>query len=142
MASVKKTRTRLDTVSAGFWFVLAIAVCYGATLLGLGRASEPGSGFILFWSGLILALLALLVLVDSLRQGEAKHHESGGISWPKVFLVLAVLVVYGLVLEKLGFIVTTFLLLSLLLGISGEAKWLTVLAVASGAALSTFALFD
>jgi hypothetical protein len=45
-------------------------------------------------------------------------------------------------LERVGFILTTFLLLTLLLGISDEPKWPTVLALASGAALGSYALFD
>jgi len=142
MDSAKKTNLRLDTVSAAFWFALAGAVCYGASLLGLGSAGEPGSGFILFWSGLILAVLSLVVLAESIRAAGETRHESGSISWPKVFLVLAALVLYGLLLERLGFILTSFLLLSFLLGISDEAKWPTVLTVATGAALGSFVLFD
>ena len=32
--------------------------------LGLGRASDPGSGFILFWTGLIMAGLSVALLVS------------------------------------------------------------------------------
>jgi putative tricarboxylic transport membrane protein len=142
MDSAKKIRRKLDTVSAAFWFALAGAVCYGAVLLGLGTAGEPGSGFILFWSGVILAALSLVVLADSIRETGEARHEPGSISWPKVFLILAALVFYGLLLERLGFILTSFLLLSFLLGISEEAKWTTVLSVAIAAALASFALFD
>jgi putative tricarboxylic transport membrane protein len=142
MDSAKKIKSRLDTLSAAFWFALAGAICYGAVLLGLGSAGEPGSGFILFWSGVILAALALVVLADSIRETGEARHELGSTSWPKVFLILAALVFYGLLLERLGFIFTSFLLLSFLLGISEEAKWPTVLSVAIAAALGSFALFD
>lgn len=136
------TKRRLDTISAVFWFVLAGAVCYGASLLGLGGAGAPGSGFILFWSGLILAILSLVILANSFRAASETPHMLGSIRWPKVFLILGALVLYGLLLERVGFILTTFLLLTLLLGISDEAKWPTVLSLASGAALGSYALFD
>lgn len=139
---VKSISARVDAISAVFWFALSAAVCYGASLLGLGSASEPGSGFILFWSGVILGILSLAVLANSIRAGGDKPHDFGAIRWTKVFLVLSALVLYGLSLERLGFILTTFLLLSFLLSISDEAKWPAVLVVASSGALGSFALFD
>jgi putative tricarboxylic transport membrane protein len=142
MDSVKMTRRTLDMVSAVFWFALALFVCYRATLLGLGGASEPGSGFIFFWSGLIMACLSLAVLVDSLQGVIEERPALAGTNWPKLFLVLLGLVLYGLLLERVGFVVTTFVLLIFLLRIGEETRWPTVLTVASVAAFSSFALFD
>lgn len=139
---VKTIEGRVDAISAVFWFALSGAVCYGASLLGLGSVSEPGSGFILFWSGVILALLSLVVFARSALTGGDKAHDFGAIRWPKVFFVLAVLVLYGLSLERLGFVLATFLLLSFLLSLSDEARWPAVLVAASGGALGSFALFD
>ena len=140
---MKKTKRTLDTVSALFWFALALLVCYRATLLGLGSATDPGSGFIFFWSGLIMAFLSLMVIADSLRTTSAEGQASSATNWPKISLVLTALVLYGLLLERLGFVPTTFVLLSFLLRIGGgEVKWPTALAVACAAVLSSFALFD
>jgi len=89
-----------------------------------------------------MAFLALIVLADSLREVSEERQEFSGTNWRKVFLVLAALVFYGLLLEKLGFVLTTFVLFSFLLWISAETKWLTLLAVASAAALGSYALFE
>jgi putative tricarboxylic transport membrane protein len=140
--SVKKTKRTLDRVGALFWFVLALVICYRAASLGVGSASEPGPGFIFFWSGVTMAFLALLVFADSLRVGSEDGPKFIGINWPKVLLVLAALLLYGLLLERFGFVVTTFALMCFLLWISDVTKWPTVLAVAGGAALGSFALFD
>ena len=142
MDSVKKTSRTLDIASALFWFALALFVCYRATLLGLGRASEPGSGFIFFWSGLFMACLSLAVLIGSLQGVVEERQGPIGTNWLKLFLVLTALVLYGLLLERLGFIATTFMLLIFLLRIDAETRWPAILAVASGAALSSFILFD
>jgi hypothetical protein len=88
-----------------------------------------------------MAFLSLIVLADSLRDVGEEDQKFSGTNWPKVFLVLSALVLYGLLLEKLGFVLTTFALLSFLLGISDETKWPSVLAVASVTALSSFAVF-
>ena len=132
----------LDTISSVVWFALAAAVCYGASVLGLGSAGAPGSGFILFWSGVILAILSLVVLAGSRRAARETRHDLDTIRWPRVLAVLAGLVLYGLLLERLGFIPTTFLLLIFLLAMSDEADWRAVLAVAGGGAFVSFALFD
>jgi putative tricarboxylic transport membrane protein len=140
--SAPKTKTRLDAVSAVFWFALALVICYRSTLLGVGSANEPGSGFIFFWSGVIMALLALIILAGSLRDSGDEARALIDIRWRKVSLVLAALVLYALGLEKFGFVLTTFALLSFLLWIGNEARWPIFFAVAGAAALGSFVLFD
>lgn len=117
-------------------------MCYRASRLGLGSATDPGPGFIFFWSGLILALLSLMLFIGSLRQVNAEAQEIKGTNWLKVSLVLASLVLYAFLLEKLGFVFSTFALLSFILGLSEGKKWPRILAVASVAALGSFALFE
>jgi putative tricarboxylic transport membrane protein len=142
MDSVKKTRRTLGIVSAFFWFALALFVCYRASLLGVGSASEPGSGFIFFWSGVIMAFLSLAILTLSLRGVIEERQTRVEANWPKLFLVLVALVLYGLLLERLGFVVTTFMLLIFLLKIGDQTRWPAVLTVAAVASLSNFVLFD
>lgn len=139
---MKKTRITLDTCSALFWFGIGVVVCFGANRLGIGSATDPGSGFIFFWSGLILALLSLMLFTDSLREVTLEAQEIKGTNWGKVSLVLASLVLYALFLEKLGFVFTTFVLLSFILGLSEGKKWPRILGVASAATLASFALFE
>lgn len=132
----------LELWNSLFWFALGLLVCYGASRLGIGSATDPGSGFIFFWSGLILAVLSLVLFTDSLREGAAEAQESKGTNWVKISLVLASLVLYAVFLEKLGFVVTTFVLLSFLLGLSEDKKWPRVVGIASAAALGSFAVFE
>ncbi len=139
---MKRTRVTRDTWSALFWFALGLLVCYGGSRLGVGRVTDPGSGFIFFWSGFVLALLSLMVFTDSLREVTPEAQEIGGTNWAKISLVLGALVLYALVLEKLGFILVTFVLLSVLLRLSGGTGWLRVLGISSAAALGSFALFE
>ena len=89
-----------------------------------------------------MALLSLTVLAESLREVGKEGDEFSGTHWPKLFLVLAALILYGLFLEKLGFVLTTFLLFSFLLWISEETKWPMILTVAGAAALGSYALFE
>jgi putative tricarboxylic transport membrane protein len=139
---VKRTKINNAGASAIFWVAAGILACYGATRLGLGSVTDPGAGFIFFWSGLILVFLSLLVLVDSIRSGADMPADMGKINWAKIVLILLSLVLYGYFLERLGFVLTTFVLLSFLLGWVESTHWGRALAVAGAAALACFGIFE
>jgi len=139
---VKRTKTTADSASALFWVVVGILACYGATRLGLGNVTEPGAGFIFFWSGLILVILSFMVLVQSVRSTEDTVQDTAEINWPKIALVLLSLLLYGFFLERLGFVFSTFVLMSFLLGWIEGTNWARSLTVASAAALASYAIFE
>jgi putative tricarboxylic transport membrane protein len=139
--SVKKIKITADAGSGIFWLVWALLVCHGASQLGLGSVTDPGAGFIFFWSGVILALLALVLMAGFLSETNAADRPAVGTDWRKVLLVLAALVLYAFVLEKIGFAFSTFFLLSFLLRVSGTS-WPRTVAVALSAAVGTFSLFE
>jgi len=63
-------------------------------------------------------------------------------NWAKIALVLLSLLLYAYFLERLGFAVTTFVLLSFLLGWIERMHWTRSVGVASAAALACFAIFE
>ena len=139
---MKKTKITADRASAFFWIVVGILACYGATGLGLGSIAEPGAGFIFFWSGLILVILSFMVWVQPLRSTEDTVQETAEIHWPKIALVLLSLLLYGFLLERLGFVISTFLLMSFLLGWIEDTNWARSFAVAGAAALASYGIFE
>jgi putative tricarboxylic transport membrane protein len=140
--SAKRTKIITGSTSALFWVAVGILTCYGATRLGLGSVTEPGPGFIFFWSGLILMILSFIVIADSVRSSEDSVQEMGKMNWAKIVLVLLSLLFYAFFLERLGFVLTTFVLLSFLLGWSERTNWARSLEVASATALVSYAIFE
>ncbi len=141
MDSAKKTSIAAASVAL-FWFALGTLLCYGATRLGVGTVSEPGSGFIFFWSGLILVVLSLITFAESLRNGEEASRGIGAMSWGKIAFVLLALLSYAFFLEKLGFVLTTFVLMSFLLAMIEGKHWSKSLGVAIAAAAGSYAMFE
>ena len=139
---MKTTKTLAAGVSALFWVAVGLLTCYGATRLGLGSVTEPGVGFIFFWSGLILVILSLIVLADSIRSSEDTVREMGEMNWAKIALVLLSLLLYAFFLERLGFVLTTFVLMSFLLGCIEGTNWVRSAGVAAAAALASYAIFE
>ena len=142
MDSVKRTKTIAASVGALFWIAVGLLACFGATRLGLGNVTEPGAGFIFFWSALILVILSLIVLADSIRASEDTVREMGEMNWTKIALVLFSLLLYAFFLERLGFVLTTFVLMSFLLGCVEGTNWFRSLGVACAAAMASYAMFE
>ena len=142
MDSVKRTKTIAAGAGALFWIAVGLLACYGATRLGLGSVTDPGAGFIFFWSGLVLMILSLIVLADSLRSSEDTVREMGEMNWTKIALVLLSLLLYAFFLERLGFVLTAFVLMSFLLGCVEGTNWFRSLGVAGAAALASYGLFE
>ena len=137
-------RTKAIAASAGmlFWIAVGLLACYGASRLGVGSIPDPGAGFIFFWSGLVLIILSLLVFADAVRSSEGTVRPMPEINWPKIALVLFSLLLYAFFLERLGFVLTTFVLMSFLLGCIQGAGWFRSFGIAGAAALTTYAMFE
>jgi putative tricarboxylic transport membrane protein len=139
---VKRTKPIAAGAGAFFWVAVGLLACYGASRLGIGSVAEPGAGFIFFWSGLVLMILSLIVLADSVRSSEDTVRRISKMNWPKITLVLFSLLLYAFFLEILGFVLTTFVLMSFLLGCIEGTGWFRSLGVASAAALTSYAMFE
>jgi putative tricarboxylic transport membrane protein len=102
-------------------------VAAGAIRLGVGSVNKPGAGFIFLWLAVILAGLAVIDLVNNIlennRKSAARKPLWRGFRWGKVILVLAGVGVYAIVLDILGFILSTFLVLLFLFKVVEPFKW-------------------
>ncbi len=137
---------KLDIESSIFWLVISGYVCVRSTKLGLGNVHNPGPGFLFFWSGVVLGVLSIIVMCTSLRKmkEDAQDHEMpfGNVNWPKVISVIGSLMVYGLIIEWLGFLISTILLMGFLLSSIEAKKWYIVIGVSLATAFLSYALFE
>src|SRR5262249_33668488 len=107
-----------------FWLALGGAIAWAGYDLGLGKLHEPGSGFMLFWLGLImLALAACVVLTAALSGGRAISSLWSDTRWGKVLLVVAVLLVFAFAFEAVGFIPGSLALLLFLMFLIDPVDW-------------------
>ena len=112
-----------------FWLAFSIFVGVHAVELGLGTIIKPGPGSIFFWSSVGLGALSVILIIKSVfRKGEATLLRDSwkGLKWGYAVLVIGMLVFYGLVLDKLGFVLSTFLLMSGLFAIGKVRFWVSI----------------
>lgn len=115
------------------WLALGIFIAFQGYDLGLGEAREPGSGFAIFWLGLITAALATSIVLSAVKNGsEDLASLWRGTRWPKVFLVIALLLVFGFLFDTIGFVLCSLVLLLVLMRFVDPVAWPTALIVAFG----------
>lgn len=134
---------RVDCYSSLFWLMVSALICSHAIQLGIGTLSDPGSGFVFLFSGLVIGIFSLLIFILSIREkkGEAPSPFKN-VHWGKLILALLYIFLYGVFLEHIGFLLSTFLLLGLLLRTIESKRWYIILLVALGGAWGTYGIFE
>jgi putative tricarboxylic transport membrane protein len=122
-----------------FWLAVGAFVVWAGRDMGLGRLHEPGPGFAFYWIGILMCGLALAVVGQALVAGGAPLASLwAGTRWGKVLVVVALLLVYGVGFDAIGFIPCTLALLLALMWFVDPVDWRVALIVA---VLATFGVW-
>jgi uncharacterized membrane protein YhaH (DUF805 family) len=123
-----------DLISGLFWMGIGIVFCGGAIKYGIMSSGIPGPGFFPFFSGFILIILSLLVWIPAIKVETRKWHKTTEEKFfpekesiKKILLALIGLCIYGFLLQYLGFLVVTCLLMIFLLIFVVRVSWITIL---------------
>jgi len=126
-----------------FFFLLSIYVCRVSLKLGLGHLQKPGPGFISFWSGVILGILTIMMVIQSIWFDKADRAEEKKekTRWRAIFLSLGALFVSILIFEHLGFIISTLLLVGFLLKCIEKKGWVVTILASLLMTLASYYIF-
>ena len=136
---------KADRISGFFWFIFSIFGAYQSYKLGLGTLHQPGPGFLFFWTGTLLAILSLVVILISFGKpppSEEKESSLGKWNVSKVVFVLSSLFLYALLIEHLGFLIVTLLLFLFLLGVIEKKRWSYTILVSLVVTAMSYLLFE
>jgi putative tricarboxylic transport membrane protein len=116
-----------DRVSSLFWLALGLVSMYGAVQLGLGTLREPGSGFFAFLAGCFISLIALGISLKSFILWRGVHLNFAPLwmeaNWRRPAVIGLLVLGFILALERLGFILSGFLLLLVLFRWVEKFSW-------------------
>lgn len=107
----------IRTLEGICWIGIGIIICILALQFDLGSFHEPGPGFVAFLSGLFLSGIGLVMTISRAvsknRPGQVPDadHTFQIISWPRLTYTTGLLLGYTLLIETLGYILATFLLM-------------------------------
>ena len=134
-----------DVASSLFWLSFSIVICADSIRMGIGTFRNPGMGFMGFWSAALLGILSLALLVQALLKKEETKASPifKGLLWKKVVIIFVALLLYSKLMPILGYLVSTFALMSFLFWVVREGqKWWWSPIYASGITLATFLVFS
>ena len=133
---------KADMITGIVLLVLSGYVIQEAWRMPPSASFGPGSGFLPFWLGVVLAAFATILLVSAWRrQATEKDGEPvfpGKQALLGITLVLVGLAAYIFLIEILGYLVDTFLFIVYLMKVVEREKWPLTLMVA---VITTAALF-
>ena len=127
-----------------FWLALSIVICATALRLGIGALHTPGPGFFLFWSGILIAILAIILRILDYSKKKDRGRTMDlwkGLKWHKVICIMIALFVYILLLPRLGYLIMTFGLLVFLFSIIERSRLGAEVVFALIAVMGTYVLF-
>jgi putative tricarboxylic transport membrane protein len=136
---------KADRISGCFWFLFCLFVVYESYRLGLGTIFQPGPGFLFFWTGIVVAILSLVVILRSFGAQpaeETKEAPTGKRTATQGILVLVALFLYAILMERLGFIIVTLLLFMFLLGVIEKKKWWFAILVSLAVTVLAYLVFE
>jgi putative tricarboxylic transport membrane protein len=103
---------------------LGAFVIWSGLKLKLGTVNEPGSGFVLFYTGVMMCVFAAAIIVAAITQGgPTVGSRWEGARWSKPLAVIACLAAFSVALDPLGFLLSAIPLMVLLLRLIDPVRW-------------------
>ncbi|MDP3910912.1 MAG: tripartite tricarboxylate transporter TctB family protein [Gemmatimonadales bacterium] len=107
--------------------VLGVLVVVAALRMPLGAWSSPGPAFLPVGAGVLLVVLCLAYGINAWRNTEPEYSRKPSPwvieHWRRAVSVMFALLVYALLLDTLGYLVATFLLMVVLLRVLEPPGW-------------------
>lgn len=118
-----------NRIGGFIWLLLGALLCIGSVKLNLGNFHKPGPGFIPFLAGAALALLGFILMFMGPNGAKAEEGSPGKknwreYEWKNVLFPWLFLFGYLLLLQPLGFLLTSFLFLFGLFKLTKPKSWL------------------
>jgi Tripartite tricarboxylate transporter TctB family len=133
-----------EIIICSFWLLFAFYLSLESYRLGLSTASRPGPGLFPFIAAACIGLIAALRLTNSVRMSVLDENPGSCIAGEGrlVLYVIAGMAAYAFLLDLLGFLLCTFLLVAFYLKVIAARRWPVTLIFAAAVALASHLFFD
>jgi putative tricarboxylic transport membrane protein len=106
----------LKRLEGPIWIVIGVSISFFSQRTGIGYLTEPGAGFVALASGLFLIAIGFVMSMIPKEKGDPHAEPAAPMDRSRrsfrILLTIALLVLYGLLLEPLGYVLTTFLFMA------------------------------
>jgi len=127
-----------------FWLVFSLYASIESFRLGIGTAHRPGPGFFPFGAAIAVGVISLLRVWRTCKEIPITKMTVIATSreWKKIVCAVASMLLYAYLLEPLGFVICTFLLMAFYLKVIAAQRWLLSLSFAAAVAGVSYLFFD
>jgi putative tricarboxylic transport membrane protein len=129
-----------DIAGSLILILVGIVAIIGAIGLHVGTPTEPQPGFFPFMSGAFILVLSSIILVQGWLGRGNRPAKFGEVRRPALLVVA--LIAFVAVLEPLGYLITSLIIVALVLRIMGIRSWRVLLTTSFAMSIGTFVLFD
>ena len=136
-----------DFIGSLAWLAVGLAIVVGSlSSLDVGTANEPGPGLLPLIAGIVISLLALVIVAKSFFAKTCREMDlikcwktSRGL---KLLYTIGALLIYAVMLDHVGFLFMTLLLLLFLFRKIEPQTWKWAIGLSILASVGSYLLFD
>lgn len=105
-----KIKSQRDFWSGLMFVAVGLGFAWGATEYSFGNSARPGPGYFPFGLGILMAILGGAVLFKAMTIETEGGEPVGGIAWKPLLIIVGSMVMFGLLLPRVGMFVALPLL--------------------------------
>jgi hypothetical protein len=136
-----KIKSQRDFWSGVMFIVIGGGFAIGATNYSMGVSARPGPGYFPLILSTIMVLLGAIVLFKSLTIETEGGDPIGPPAWRPLIVVVIAITVFGLLLPRLGMIITIPILIAITSLAGDEFRWKGVLVAAVVLTIASYLIF-
>jgi putative tricarboxylic transport membrane protein len=137
---------KIESSEGLFWLVIGVVICVLAIRSDLGSLRSPGPGFIAFLAGILIGGMgAVLILMGFREKGVGREEEAPAIlalPWRRLGWTIVLLTAYSLLMEPIGYIISTVLVMFGLFFDGQKRNWMGSTFFSISATLVSYLIFE
>lgn len=137
---------KYNLISGFIWIILALLICLESLKLGMGSLRNPDAGLFPFFTAILMGFFSIILLLETLiKKSQEKKEElvvwSKETLWKNIILTSLSLVAYALIMEKVGYLLTTLMFILFLFKAIEPQKWIVSILGAMVTVLLSYIIF-
>jgi putative tricarboxylic transport membrane protein len=118
-----------DRVTGYILLIIGVITAWSSVHLSMGSVKHPGSGFLPFGLALCLIALSLVLIFKSWRGKTPSTPFWPQRTWLRPLLGVFIFISYALVIQGLGFFLSTLLFLVIWMRLIEQVRWRTLISI-------------
>ena len=118
-----KIKSQKDFWSGLMFVVAGVGFAWAATTYSFGSSARPGPAYFPFGLGVLMAIMGALVWFSAITVETEDGDPIGSIAWKPLIIITGAVVMFGLLLPRLGMIISLPLLIIVSALAGDEFHW-------------------